>query len=205
MAKRKVRTPKRPKGAAPSDGPAEAGKRPGWFRAKWPVIKFVLVFAVLMGIFEAAWATKTVKDGLFPSYLRANAAAGAWVIRIFGHNAQATGITIFSPSYSIEIARGCDAIEPAAIFLSGVVAFPAPLLGKVYGMLVGTVTLLVLNLVRIASLFFIGIHYPKLFHMMHVDVWQAIFIFLAILFWVIWALWATKPKAVPDEVSPAAA
>ena len=205
MAKRTTRPSRQTKSPASPGGPGETAERPGWFRAKWPVIKFVLIFAVLMGIFEAAWATHTVKNNLFPSYLRLNARAGAGLIRIFGHNAQAAGITISSPRFSIEIARGCDAIEPSAIFLSGVVAFPAPLLAKVYGMLVGTVTLLTLNLVRIASLFFIGIHYPKLFHMVHVDVWQAIFIFLAILLWVIWALWATRPKAVPDEASPAAA
>ncbi|HUU83831.1 MAG TPA: hypothetical protein VM243_10035 [Phycisphaerae bacterium] len=205
MTKRAKRPSKQAKDAGASPAPGDAGKGAGWFRGKWPVIRFVVVFAVLMGIFEALWATGTVKDNLFPSYLEANAGAGAWLIRIFGHNAQATGITVSSPAFSIEIARGCDAIEPAAIFLAGVVAFPAPVLSKVWGMLIGTVTLLTLNLVRIASLFFVGIWYPKLFHMMHVDVWQAIFIFLAILFWVIWALWATKPKAVPDASSPATA
>lgn len=205
MGRRTGKASKQRQESAPPVRTDDPARRQSWFQAKWPVIKFVLGFAVLMGAFEAAWATKVVREDLFPAYLRLNASAGAGVIRLFGHDARASGITIASSRFSIEIARGCDAIEPAAIFVSGVVSFPAPMLARVYGTLIGAATLLLLNLARIASLFFIGIYYPKLFHMMHVDVWQAIFIFLAVLFWVIWAWWATKPKAVPDEVSPATA
>jgi hypothetical protein len=37
--------------------------------------------------------------------------------------------------------------------------------------------------------------------MMHIDVWQAIFIVLALLFWITWARWAKGRAAVKVNVS----
>jgi exosortase/archaeosortase family protein len=60
---------------------------------------------------------------------------------------------------------------------------------------VGTAFLAVVNLIRIASLFLIGIHFPKTFELMHGEVWQIAFILLAILFWALWIGWATRPPS----------
>ena len=53
-------------------------------------------------------------------------------------------------------------------------------------MLVGTVLLLSMNLVRIITLYYAGIHFPNAFETLHVEVWQAVFIFVPIVLWVIW-------------------
>ena len=76
------------------------------------------------------------------------------------------------------------------------VTFPAALVSKIPGMLLGTVCLMVLNLARIISLFYVRKHFPSVFEVMHVDVWQTLFVLLAILFWILWAI-----RAVPS-VSP---
>ena len=52
--------------------------------------------------------------------------------------------------------------------------------------------MLAINLVRIVSLFYIRIHFPAAFEIMHVEVWQALFIFLALLCWIVWAVWAKR-------------
>lgn len=162
-------------------------------KGKGPIFRFVLLFGILMGLFELACATSFVKDTVFPAYLRFNARASATILALFEDSVSATGQSI-SGRYSLSIERGCDAIEPSALFIAGVLAFPAAAMSKLPGMLIGTVCLMVLNLVRIVSLYYVGVYYPRLFHIMHVDVWQALFIFLAILFWFLWALWATRPK-----------
>ncbi len=135
-----------------------------------------------------------------------SAEASAGLLRWIGYReVTVRGASLTSPRVHLQIDRGCDGIEPTALFLALILAFPAPFRRKLPALVLGIPLLVGLNLARVASLYLVGVYYPRLFHVMHVDVWQAIFIFLAILFWVIWALWATKPKVVPDEAEPATA
>ena len=63
-------------------------------------------------------------------------------------------------------------------------------------------SLMLLNLARIVSLFYIQIHFPRAFEVMHIEVWQALFIFLAIALWAWWACWAVGRGAA--DFSPSA-
>ena len=60
--------------------------------------------------------------------------------------------------------------------------------------------LAVVNLVRIVSLFLVGVYFPKAFDWMHVEVWSAIFILLAIVLWTLWIQWAMKFRPVTSHV-----
>jgi len=160
---------------------------------KRPVFRFVLLFALLMGLFYLVDSTAYARKVLFPSYLRLNASASGGILSWFEESLTVTGQSIRSPRYSLSIERGCDAVEPSALFLAGVIAFPAPFIAKIPGMLIGTFCLMAINLLRIVTLFYVGVYWPSAFHTAHVDVWQPLFIFLAILFWTLWALWATRP------------
>lgn len=159
------------------------------------MLRFVLTFVILMGAFELAGAMSFVRDTVFPSYLRFNARLSGALLGLVENNVTVHGNSIRG-RYPLTIERGCDAIEPSALFLSGVLAFPATIWAKVPGMLLGTLCLMMINVIRIISLFYVGVYYPKLFHVAHVDVWQSLFVFLAILFWILWALWATRDKVV---------
>lgn len=101
----------------------------------------------------------------------------------------------------MQIVRGCDAIEPTAAFAAAVLASPVSLWTKLPGILVGTLILLFVNLVRLVSLFLIGVHWPRALDVMHEDLWQAAFIVLAIVLWAIWVQWATRSKAGEPDAS----
>ncbi len=171
-----------------------------WFCEMRPVLRFVAIVVVIMILYYGAMATSVVRTDLFPAYLRVNAEVSASVIRFLGRDAVARNVAITSPAFSLSIAKGCDAIQPSVLMGAGVVALQVPLLVKIPGLLVGACALLTINLVRIVSLFYIGIHFPSIFHVMHVDVWQVAFVLLAIAFWAIWAVWATGRVAqrAPD-------
>ena len=70
---------------------------------------------------------------------------------------------------------------------------------KLPGLVVGTFVLAVVNLIRIVTLFYTGIYWPKWFEAMHVDVWQPIFILLSLTFWILWAVWATQPPSPQSQ------
>jgi exosortase/archaeosortase family protein len=72
--------------------------------------------------------------------------------------------------------------------------FPAKLKNKFIGLLYGIVFLLLINLVRIISLFLTGLYFPKAFPLMHEDIWQGLFIFCVIGLMIFWIRWAGKEK-----------
>ncbi len=83
-------------------------------------------------------------------------------------------------------------MEPMALYIAGIVAFPALLKKKFTGLIVGLLVIFFLNIVRIVALFLTGIYMPSLFEAMHVEVWQVIFILVAIALWFIWLRWAVS-------------
>ena len=165
----------------------------GWSR-RHPVFLFLALFAALMGLFYALALFTPFYERHFPYYLGFNAKLSGYILGFFGQDITVEGASIFSPVFSITIKLGCDAIEPTALFICAVLAFPAAFSKKIVGIVAGTLLLAILNLVRIVTLFLVGLYLPRAFNIMHVDVWQGLFIFLAILFWVLWMLWTGKSQ-----------
>lgn len=115
-------------------------------------------------------------------------------MNVLGQETSVTGSAVTSPDFAMRIVRGCDAIEPVAAFAAAVLASPVSLWFKAWGILVGVLALQVINLIRIVSLFFVGVYFPRALDVVHIDVWQAVFVVLAICFWAIWVQWATRPR-----------
>lgn len=182
--------------------PAQRGKRKaGWIYAKRPVLGFVVLFGLLMAIFYGITSLRVVDTSIIPAYMRVNATVSSAIINIFGEGSVARGTSVSSSRFSVNILHGCDAIAPTMLFVAAVLAFPAPLVTKFPGAIVGAIILALLNLVRIIALFFTGIYFPKAFEVMHVDVWQPVFILLALSLWIAWAWWATRDRMPPTDVS----
>ncbi len=190
--------------SSPGSGskPTRRGNRkPSWIYAKRPVLGFVVLFGVLMGIFYGITSLRVVDTSIIPAYMRVNATASSVIINIFGEGSKARGTSVSSSRFSVNIQHGCDAVAPTMLFVAAVLAFPAPLVAKLPGAVVGSIILALINLVRIIALFFTGIYFPKAFEVMHVDVWQPVFILLALTLWIAWAWWATRDRVQPTDVS----
>ncbi len=159
-----------------------------WFRANRSDLRFLLVFGSCMAAYYLATLTPPVSRGFFPFYLRLNAEISGLMLRQIGEPVTVDGRSISSEDGpSIEVARGCDAVEPSALFVSAVLASPVPLTARLVAAAVGTLLLMALNLVRVTTLFLVQAYWPEAFDTIHRDVWQALFIFLAILLWGLWA------------------
>jgi len=167
-----------------------------WLSAHRPVFLFLLIFGVLMGLFYAFALFTPFYERHFPYYLGFNARLSGYILGFLGQDITVLGTSISSPAFSITVKQGCDAIEPTALFICAVLAFPSPFSKKIAGIVAGTLLLAILNIVRIVTLFVVGTYLPSVFELMHVDVWQGLFIFLAILFWVFWLLWTEKSQVL---------
>ena len=164
-----------------------------WFRSNRTDLRFLVIFGVIMAAYYLATTTTLAKESLFPWYLRVTTAVSGGVMQTFGYDGLTVGDNVLKTSGgSITVERGCDAMAPTALFIAAVLASPTSIAMKLPAVFGGALVLMVINLVRIITLFLTRIHWPKAFDIMHLDVWQAMFIFLAILLWAVWASWTTK-------------
>jgi len=162
---------------------------------KRPVLFFVLGFTLLLVVFFVFINSVYFTSHINPGILSANAWISSKILNLFGLQTGVSGEKIYSKAYSITIARGCDAVEGIALFSAALLTFPAKWRSKLIGFLAGTIFLLLLNLVRIISLFITGLYFPKAFPLMHEDIWQGVFIFCVIGVMIFWIRWAGKEKS----------
>ena len=167
----------------------------GWYKSH-PAIFFVVAFALQMIVFYLLYYNQVVEDNFILPVASGYAKIASHLINIFGYNTTAAGDIISSEQFSVLIKKGCDALEPMALFVSGLIAFPSSLKKKIYGLLPGLLILFLLNIIRIASLFITGVKSPELFEVMHMKLWQVVFIIIAISLWYIWLRWSIPKKPV---------
>jgi len=169
--------------------------------SKKPIFKFVVGLGLLLIAANVVLHTEKVDKGLIPSYLRGWAEVSASVLNVFGENARVYDSSISSNRFSVNIKKGCDAIQPTILFICAVLASPVALKPKIPGLILGLAFLMLMNLVRVLSLFYVGIYWNAAFEIMHHDVWQAVFIILSILAWGAWALWAVRKTIEPNHAT----
>jgi exosortase/archaeosortase family protein len=167
----------------------------GWFASKAPILLFGAKFGGFMIILYGL-LTLPVADKILYSYLEANAWVSHLILNSFGQGTIVSDVTIRSSSsgFAIAIRRGCDAVEPTGLLCGAILAFPGLFVRKLAGMIVGMIILQALNLIRIVSLFWIGSHFTKgpFFDSMHLEIWPALFIIVAIVCFVGWKDWAIE-------------
>ena len=125
-------------------------------------------------------------DRALYGYLEVNAWLANAILRGLGQPTVVSEVTIQSPHFVMAIRRGCDAVEPTWLLCAAIVSFPASWRHKLNGILAGIVILQVMNLVRIVTLYWIGVHLPGFFNSAHVEIWPTVFIIIAIGLFIGW-------------------
>ena len=162
-----------------------------WYANTGPIWRFGLKFGGLMALYYLIVLTPFC-DRLLYSYLATNAWLANGILNWLGQDSHVSEITIRSARFAITVRRGCDAVEPSWFFCAALLAFPVSWVRKVWGILTGAVLLQLLNLIRIVSLYFIGLHYPRLFNTAHVEIWPVVFTIVAIALWMGWIGWSRR-------------
>jgi exosortase H (IPTLxxWG-CTERM-specific) len=151
-----------------------------------PSARFIVRYVAILSVGFFVLALRPVNDRVVNPYTTFVAHESKVALNLFGEGATVRNQVLSSPRFSVVIYNGCNGLEAILIFASGVLAFPAPWSKKVVGLLLGFLAIQVANIVRVVSLFYVGIFKPAWFSAAHVFVWQSIIIVLGVVLWLVW-------------------
>lgn len=152
-----------------------------------PQERFPLRFLVLLG---AVIGVGTLLTPAWPALTEATAHAVAWACSLVGISALVGPDRVVwfeNGAFSYTIIDECTAVVLILIYLAAVLAYPATARQRAIGLAIGVPSLFLLNLVRLVTLAWIGLHAPNLFEAIHVFWWQAFLIGITGLGWFCWA------------------
>lgn len=162
-----------------------------------PWLRFALTFGALAIVSELIYYGVALESPLFRVYLESLAQLSGWILARLTEDVGVRGSTISSPLFSVEIARGCDAYRICALLISAVIAFPASLRLKAWGIGLGLLWLNSLNLVRIVGLFFIGGYAYPHFQTSHEVYFPIFLIAMTVAAWMLWVRRAARAFGDP--------
>jgi hypothetical protein len=149
-------------------------------KIKTPVIKSLVrlyaSFGAAILFFVIAFQFDFVHNNVVVPFTGFVANCSGLLMNIFGAGSTVDGYTLSTDKYSINVVDGCNGIYATAILISGVIAYPA-----------GFTAVFLVNLIRVISLFYMGLHFPDVFQEVHVYVWQPVIILWAIIVWNFWS------------------
>jgi exosortase/archaeosortase family protein len=161
-------------------------------------VRFVATFVVCAGISLALYSFPYAEDGLkerwFIGYLAAYARLTGAVLRLFDSGIHVVGREIVG-KVSLTIAKNCDAMDINIVFAAAVVAFPARWRARLIGIGIGSGVLAVVNVLRIASLYGVDAHWPRLFEIVHAEIWPLLLVAIAVVMFLRWSRWAEASDA----------
>ena len=168
-----------------------------WFSENRGIVRFCLLFGVILGVFTIFLDTDFLQEHIVTPHLKQVAYLSGTVIRFFGTASIISETVITSSRFSVNVVQGCDSIYPTAMLWAAFLAYPSTWKSKLIGIIGGAIVLFIVNIIRIVTMFYIGMYFPSLFDMVHVYAWQALFILLTL---AVWLLWAVKISKAPIKV-----
>jgi exosortase H (IPTLxxWG-CTERM-specific) len=166
------------------------------------MLRFFVLFLVLLAVLFGLELTPWAQAWFVVPWTNALAAISTSLVTLFDANVVAYGKVIRSSTngFAVSIEAGCNGVEATLVLLAAILAFPAPWLHKVIGLVIGIVAVQALNIVRVISLFYIGQWNMEAFEWAHLYVWQALIMLDVLIVWLIWV--RRVPRVAQDDLPP---
>jgi exosortase H (IPTLxxWG-CTERM-specific) len=148
---------------------------------------FLIRFVIILVVLYAVIALNPVNDNVIVPFTRGITVIAAAGLRAIGEVANVDGTMITTTNFIVDVKNGCNGIEAIILLIAAIGAFPAPAMFRITGILGGFVALQAINIFRIAMLVWLGAHYPNVFQMFHVAVWQTVIILVSLFLFLVWS------------------
>ena len=161
--------------------------------SQWLTLRVVGTFVVLIAVFFSLLTYSPIVERIDVGALLAQ--LSAWLSWLFlkglgslvGFPVVINGTNLGSGGFVVDVSPACSGAVPTMIYLAAVFAYPASLRSKLTGAVIGAVVIHGVNLMRVVTLFLIGLFASEYFHDTHVYVAQALVVAIAVATWLFWA------------------
>ncbi len=158
--------------------------------------RFLLVFAVLLIAFYVIITINAVDAHVVLPFTAGLARISGGALNVIGERVHVDGTVIAGPKFAVDIRGGCNGLEAVVFVCAAMLAFHAPLRKRLIGAAAAAVILEALNVIRIASLYLLGVYHRNIFETFHLAVWQTLMFGAAVLLFLIWTSRVT-PRDAP--------
>lgn len=160
------------------------------------LLRFAAIVVTSVGLLLLAYREEILGRLLEP-LVAATARVAEVALQGTGLEVVREGTVISLPgSFAYNIHFSCIGFLPISILVVGVLAYPGTRRGKLAWLAVAVPGLLVLNIVRLVSIFVVGVHWPHLFPVIHKVVWETAIALCVLCLWLGWVRGAgLKPVA----------
>lgn len=160
-------------------------------------VKFVLVFFVLAAAFEASRGSRVehfvvVDLILVPTTDLINVVTPRDPVEL-------TGRTFVTPTTRMHVTRGCEGIELFLLLAAALAAFPARLMHKAGGLLVGSVLAYVLSVTRLMVLDYTLRYVPRGWEAMHGLIMPLVPVIVMALYFLRWTGKSNAPRRLGED------
>jgi exosortase H (IPTLxxWG-CTERM-specific) len=140
--------------------------------------RFAVTYLSLMGAFFVLIGFKPIQDiiDLNGVYTAGVVFITSKLLGVLNIPCTYHGSVINLPAISLDIKFGCNGLEAVMIYSVAVIAFPSNWKNRSIGILAGFAVIQAVNVLRIASLAYSGVHFRSLFEYIHIYIAQGMMI-----------------------------
>lgn len=167
------------------------------------MLKYVFGFISLIILFYVVYSSSFFEQNIVEPLSAFQTKIASGILNVFSYGTSATDGMLQSDGIALDVAKGCDGMEPLALFIVGLLLVPFSLRLKLVGLAWGVGILFLLNILRIAGLYIAKVHFPSAFEFLHLHGGFAIFTVITIVIWAVWAQWAMnqQQKITPNATT----
>jgi exosortase/archaeosortase family protein len=163
-----------------------------FFVGKLPIFYFIAKFLALRVVYSAV--------SLLPSYQQfesrsaaAEAHISGTILHLVDSRVHVEHANMLSGQTGIiTVLPTCGSIPVIWIFCSAIIAFPASWKQRITGTILGACAIYALNIIRIVSLYLVGVHASDYMQFVHESLWAIPFNLLSFALIIGWALWTRR-------------
>jgi exosortase/archaeosortase family protein len=137
---------------------------------------WIVFFLVLMGFFYYLDQTPWFQEVVLARLARWTAGGTVFILCFLGLQLNLAGSTIIGPAMRVEIAASCSGSLVFLMFAAAVIPFPAPWKTRLKGLMMGLLTLLIINLLRTSLIVLVVSRFPGSLWTFHIVIGQVMVI-----------------------------
>ena len=148
-------------------------------------IQWIILFCLLMGAFYGLDQSEWFHQVILSSLSKLNANVAACVLSFLGLHAEAANEAVITTSGRFEIAGSCTGSFVFMMYAAAILPFPSPWKSRLLGVLLGLVTLSLLNFFRTSLIILVASRFPQSLWTFHIIIGQIVVIvgMMAVFLW----------------------